>query len=229
MVLDQLAGAADGVDDRVAVAGKRDLGRQLDRPLERLEEVAERIGPAGRPEPDGRRDPAEQVVGRDEHAPLQQAELPVGVPGRGDELPAVEAVAVVDEDRVALEADERPVDVARADQLLGDLARDAVGAEPLGDPLGPVRVPPDELALRVVERALVHGRPRQLGDVGGRADVVGVEVGDEDPRHLGVRRATPARPPARPAARSRCRRASSRPRPAAGTSGRARDASAAAS
>ena len=105
---------------------------------------------------------------------------------RGDELPAVERVTVVDEHRIALEADERPVDVAGADQLLRDLGRDAVGDEPVGDPLRPVRVVPDELALGVVERALVDRRAGQLGDVGGRADVVGVEVGDEDPRHLGA-------------------------------------------
>ena len=57
-----------GIGDRIAVAGQRDLGRELDRPLERLEEVAERVGTARGPEPDGRRDPPEQVVGRHEHA-----------------------------------------------------------------------------------------------------------------------------------------------------------------
>ena len=117
---------------------------------------------------------------------LEQAELTVGVPWRGHELPAVEVVAVVDQHRIALEADERPVDVAGADQLLGDLVRHAVRAEPAGDPLRPVRVSPHELALGVVERALVHGSLRQLGDVGGRADVVGMEVRDDDPDDLGA-------------------------------------------
>ena len=36
VVLDQLPGAADGILDRVAVAGERELRLQLDRPLERL-------------------------------------------------------------------------------------------------------------------------------------------------------------------------------------------------
>ena len=125
------------------------------------------------------------MVGRHEHAVLEQAQLSVGVARCGDELPAVELLALGDEHGIALEADEGPVDVAGADQLLGDLARHAVGEEPLRDPLGPVGVPPDELALRVVERALVHRRPRQLRDVGGGADVVGMEVRDEDAGDLG--------------------------------------------
>ena len=50
--------------------------------------------------------------------PLSEAELAVGMARSGDELPAVEPVALVDEHRVALEADERAVDVAGLDQLL---------------------------------------------------------------------------------------------------------------
>ena len=157
VVLDQLAGAADGIGDRVAVPGQRDLGRELDRPLERLEEVAERVGAAR-----GQRPTVGEIRPSRWSAETRTRSLAGRAARRrgrgGDELPAVEPVAVVDEDRVALEADERPVDVAGADQLLGDLVRDAVVAEPVGDPLRPVRVPPDELALRVVERPLVDGR-----------------------------------------------------------------------
>ena len=114
MVLDQLVGAPDGVGDRFAVPRQRDLRRQLDRPLQRLDVVPERIGAALRPEADRRRDPPEQVVGRDEHPVLEEAELAVGMPGRRHELPAVEPVAVAHELRVGLIADERAVDVLRS-------------------------------------------------------------------------------------------------------------------
>ena len=52
-----------------------------------------------------------------EDAVLEQAELAVGVPGRRDELPAVEVLARLDQDRIALVADERPVERALPDEL----------------------------------------------------------------------------------------------------------------
>ena len=58
--------------------------------------------------------------------------------------------------RVALVADERPVDRALPDELGGDVVGRAVQLEPVEEPLRPGGVPPDELALRVVERALVR-------------------------------------------------------------------------
>ena len=60
-----------------------------------------------------------------------------------------------------------------------------MGEEPVGNPLRPVLVRPDELALRVVELALVDRRAGELGDVGCGSHVIRVEVGDEDPRDLG--------------------------------------------
>ena len=63
MVLDQLPRAPDRILDRIAVSRQRDRRRELDRPLQRLDVVAERIEPALRPEADGRRDPSEQMVG----------------------------------------------------------------------------------------------------------------------------------------------------------------------
>ena len=113
-----------------------------------------------------------------------EAELPVGVPGRREQLPAVDVVAGPDELWVALVADERRVDRARPEQLLRDVARHAVTQEPVRDPLRPARVAPDELALGVVQLALEHRRAGQLGEVRGRADVVGMEVRDDDPGHL---------------------------------------------
>ena len=100
MVLDQLASAANRVFDRVAVPGERDRRRELDRPLQRLDVVAQRIGPALRPEAHRRRDPPQQVVGGDEHVVREEAELAVGVARSRDELPAVETVSVFDEVRV---------------------------------------------------------------------------------------------------------------------------------
>ena len=40
------------------------------------------------------------------------------------------------------------------------------------EPFGPGRIPPYELALRVVERSLEHGRTRQLVEIGGGANVL---------------------------------------------------------
>ena len=56
----------DRILDRLAVPGQRETGRELDRPPQRVEVVAERVGPALGPEADRGRDPAEQVVGGDE-------------------------------------------------------------------------------------------------------------------------------------------------------------------
>ena len=73
------------------MTGQCDPRIELDRPVERGEVVAERIGTARRPEPDRRRDAAEQMVGGDEHAVANETQLAIGVAGRGDELPAVDA------------------------------------------------------------------------------------------------------------------------------------------
>ena len=193
----QLARASRGVLDRIAVSGERDARRELDRAVERREVVAEGIGAARGPEPDGRRDPPEEMIGGDEHAVLQQAELTVGVTGRGDELPAVDVLPGPDEERVALVADERPVDRALPDELRGDVVRRAVVLEPADEPFRPGGIAPDELALRVVERALHDGRAGQLVEVGGGTDVVGVEVRHEDRRDAaaGLLRARTAQAP----------------------------------
>src|SRR5437867_468295 len=61
--------------------------------------------------------------------------------------------------------------------------RRALSSEPLSEPLGPCRVPPDELALRVVQCSLVDGSVSQLVQVRGGADVVGMEVRNEDARN----------------------------------------------
>ena len=117
MVLLQLARSTCRILDRVAVPGQRDPRIELDRPVERREVVAERVGPARGPEPDRGRDPLEQVIRGDEHAVAQEAQLPVRVPGRSDQLPPVDVLAGLDEDRVTLVADERPVDGALPDEL----------------------------------------------------------------------------------------------------------------
>ncbi len=94
---DQLTRAADRVGDDVSVTAVGDRGRELDRALERLDVVAERIGSALRPEPDGRGDPREKVIGCNQDAVSQKRQLTVGVAGRGNDLPAVQQLPVVDE------------------------------------------------------------------------------------------------------------------------------------
>ena len=182
VVLLQLLRATGRILDRLAVAGQRDPGRELDRAVECGEVVAERVGAAGRPETDGRRDPAEEVISRDEDAVAHETELPVRVAGRRDQLPAVDVLACLDENRVALVADERPVHRALPDELGRDVVGRALQLEPVDEPLRPRGVSPDELALRVVERALDDGRTGQLVQVGGCTDMVGMEVRDEDRR-----------------------------------------------
>ncbi len=101
--------------------------------------------------------------------------------------------------------------------------------EPVDEDRCPVVAAPDERALLVVEPPLQDGRPGQLGEVARGADVVGVEVRDDDPRDAALNAGELGRPPlARVGkAEARCRRASSRRRRAAGTRGRAPAASAA--
>ena len=61
-----------------------------------------------------------------------------------------------------------------------------MGEEPVRDPVRPLVVRPHELALRVVEVALIDRGSRELRDIGCGTHVVGMEVGDEDPRNLGA-------------------------------------------
>jgi hypothetical protein len=68
----------------------------------------------------------------------------------------------------------------RRQKLLGHVARSAVELEPLEQTLRPGRVAPDELALGVVEDALVDRCAGELVEIGGGPDVVGMEVRDED-------------------------------------------------
>ena len=105
-------GAPGRILDRLAVAGKRQARRELDRPLQRREVVAERVGARVRVEPDGRRDRAEEVVAGDEDAVAQEAEVAVRVAGKLEHLPAVDLVALGDPLGVAREADERAERVA---------------------------------------------------------------------------------------------------------------------
>src|SRR5262245_38933767 len=124
VVLLELARTARRIVDGIAVPRERDLGIELDRAVERGQVVAERVRPARRPEADGRRDAPEEVIGGNEDPVPEQAQLAVGVARRGDELPTVHVLARLDEDGIALIADERPVDRALPDEL----GRDAAGA-----------------------------------------------------------------------------------------------------
>ena len=172
---------AGGILDRLAVARIDDAQAELRGPLERREVVAERIGAALRIEPDGRRDPGEQVIAADQDAVAQVAEVPVRVAGQLEHAPPVQLASLVQQLGIVREADERGECVPLLDQLVRDRLGDAVRDEPVGDPLRPVVGAPHALALRVVERALVDGRARFRGSGLGAADVVGMEVRDRDP------------------------------------------------
>ena len=73
------------------------------------------------------------MVGGDQDPVIEQRQLAVGVARGGDDLPAVEAVAVVDELGVEGRPDERPEELALGEQLLGDMVGDAVAPEPDGE------------------------------------------------------------------------------------------------
>src|SRR5437899_2997850 len=77
VVKDDLSRARGRVGDRLAVPRERKARRELDRPLEGVEVVAERIGARLGVEPDRRRDRGEQVVAGDEHAVALEADVPI--------------------------------------------------------------------------------------------------------------------------------------------------------
>src|SRR5262249_27995259 len=127
----QLTGPTGRLVDRVAVTRQRHRGIEVDRPRERGQGVAEGMGGATRPEADRGRGSAEEVVGRDEDAVPEKAELAVRVARCTDELPAVDRLSGGDQDRVSLIADERPVDGALADELARDVVGRPVQLEPV--------------------------------------------------------------------------------------------------
>ena len=96
VVLDDLAGAAGRVVDRLAVPRQGQPRRELGDALQRGDEVAERVRAAIRVEADGRRDPREEMVACDQHAVLQEADVPVGVAGKLEDAPAGDLVALAE-------------------------------------------------------------------------------------------------------------------------------------
>jgi DNA repair photolyase len=195
-VLEQLSRASGRVVDRFTVARVDDPGRDLDRALERCEVVAERIGAAVGIEADRRRDPPEQMVAADQHAVTEKAEMPVGVSGQLDDVPARKLASFVEQLWIDRVADERRERMASSNEVVRHRLRDAVADEPRGHALRPVVRPPHTLALRVVEAALVHGSSGRCRGRGRTADVVRVEVRDRDSLDLdGVpRRVSEAEP-----------------------------------
>ena len=171
---------AAGVVDRLPVPGVDDARRELDRPRERGEVVAERVGPALRVETDRRRDP---VAAGDRRRSARRHGGSRDGRRRGRAARATcqpsSSLALVEQLRFDGVADERRERVPLLDQVVRDRRRHAVPHEPVGDPLGPVVAPPDALALRVVEAR--PGRPA-LPVASSRglrtADVVGMEVRD---------------------------------------------------
>ena len=134
VVFDQLARAGGWIGNRLAVARVDDVRGELDRPFERGQVIAERIGPALRIEADRRRDAAEQVVAADQDAVAEKAEMAVRVARQLEDLPSRDYAPLVDQVRAFGEADERRKRVPFGDQLVRDLDRDTVEAEPGCDP-----------------------------------------------------------------------------------------------
>src|SRR6266545_1326001 len=196
VVLDQLAGAPGGILDRLPVSRVYNAWRELDRPLQRREVVAERIRTAFRVEADRRRDSAEDMVAPDQDAVAQKAQVPVGVARQLDHAPVLQVAALVEQLRIDRIADERRERVTLHDQIVGHRRGNAMTDEPGRHPLRPVVASPDPLALSVVERALVDRGADYPRGVGGASDVIGVEMGDRDPLDVdgGPRRLAEAEP-----------------------------------
>jgi hypothetical protein len=108
-------------------------------------------------------------------------DLTVGMAGRRDNAPAVHGVSRVEQVGVGLVADEGPVQRSLLDELGRLLVGNSVPVEPVDEHLAPVLAAPHERALLVVEPPLGNRRAGQLGEIAGGADMVGMEVGDDDP------------------------------------------------
>jgi hypothetical protein len=94
------------------------------------------------------------VIAGDQHAVLQEADVPIGVAGELDDAPAGDLVALTEEASVRDEVDEPAVCAADLEQFRRLLGRDALPGEPRGQLRNPGVAAPDLLALVVVERPL---------------------------------------------------------------------------
>ena len=182
MMVDDLLRPAGWVEDQLAVPRERDRGSALDDGLERLEVIAEWIGPARGPQPDRRGDRVEEVIGGEQHPVAKQRQLPVRVPGGSDDLPALEA------SRRARSASPRRTNRMNGVQYDPDsISSPVTSAGAPCDPNHAVSTSvqssplPDADALLEVDGSLRHARARELDDVAGGTHVVGVEVRDEEP------------------------------------------------
>jgi DNA repair photolyase len=180
VVRDQLAGTPCRVFDRFTVARQGQLGRQLDRALEGAEVGAERVGAAVGVTPDGRRDVGQQMVSCDEYAVALEPDVTIRMAGEVEHAPAIQRVSLVKQLGTVGRPDERAREVALPEHVAGDRSGRAVAFEPGSDPLRPVEASPHALALCVVQLALVHCDTHQRHDVCAGADVVRVEVGDDE-------------------------------------------------
>ena len=122
------------------------------------------------------------MVGRDQDSILEQGQLAVGVTRGGDDLPTMQAVAVLDELGIEDRPDERPEELTLLEQLLRHLVRDPVAPEPAGEVDRPLLVLPRHYRLRGVEASLHHPRSGEIADICRGAEVIGMEVRHEDRR-----------------------------------------------
>ena len=198
----------DRVRDRVAVAAVGDLRSDLDRPLEGVEVVAERVGPARRPEPDRRRDPA-RADGR-RRSGCRPSAASAGRPRAPGPRRPPSLPRDLRRRRARRQPTVRmklPVELALLDQLLrhrpGHAVRWNQSARTCDQPSLSQASRPCAASMR----PWLTGAPVSVDEVRRRPDVVGMEMRDEEPRRCGRRAARARRPttPSRRAGRGRCR------------------------
>ena len=105
---------------------------------------------------------------------------PSAWPGNSTTLQPADLVAFTEQASVGNEVDEPAVYAADLEQLRRLLGRDALPGEPRGQLRDPGVAAPDLLALVVVDRPLQDRCSSRLDGIGGAADMVGMEVRDQD-------------------------------------------------
>ena len=196
MVLRDLGGAAGRIGHGLAMAGVGDARRALPVPAQRLEVVAERVGPRVRIQADRGRDPRQDRVAGEHDAVALEDDVTVGM-ARAEPRPASRRP------RRPRRADgpgcstQCTASTSRPDsETIPSIVSRGIPCERpvVGEEL---RVPlaPRQGALRVVDPPLVHRRARELGDVACAADVIRMHVRDHDRLDRSVERVED-RPPA---------------------------------
>ncbi len=178
-----------------AMAGIGDPRRALLEPAQGREIVAERIGSRVRIEADRGRDPRQDRVACDHDAVALEDDVTVGMAGQYLDPPPIDLVARLEQPVRVLHPVHRSHEPVRlGDDSLDRRARHPMQRPVVGEPLR-IPLPPGAHALSVVDPALEHGRPRELGHVARPTHVIRVHVRDDDRLDRSVERVDD-RPPA---------------------------------